>query len=72
MSIESIISIISVIIGIITGVIAFVKWGYPWFVKKFIKYPYAEVFNEVTRNDSLDEMRRKYLRKLNESPLFKN
>ena len=72
MSIESIIGIISGIIGIITGVIAFVKWGYPWFVKKFIKYPYAEVFNEVTRKDSLDEKRRKYLRKLNESPLFKN
>ena len=72
MSIESIIGIISGIIGIVTGVIAFVKWGYPWFIKKFVKFPYAEVFNGVTRKESLDEKRRKYLRKLNESPYFKD
>ena len=72
MSIESIIGITSGVIGIITGVIAFVKWGYPWYIKKFVKFPYAEVFNEVTRKDSLDEKRRKYLRKLNESPYFKD
>ena len=72
MSIESIIGIISGIIGIITGVIAFIKWGYPWFVKRFIKFPYAEVFNELTQKDSLDEKRRKYLRKLNDSPYFKD
>ena len=72
MSIESIIGIISGIIGIITGVIAFIKWGYPWFIKRFIKFPYAEVFNELTQKDSLDEKRRKYLRKLNDSPYFKD
>ena len=72
MSTESIIGLIASIIGIITGVITFIKWGYPWFMKKFIKFPYAEVFNEVTRKDSLDEKRRKYLRKLNESPYFKD
>lgn len=72
MSIESIIGITSGIIGIVTGVIAFVKWGYPWFVKKFIDFPYTEVFNGVTRKDSLDEKRRKCLRKLNESPYFKD
>jgi agmatine/peptidylarginine deiminase len=72
MSIESIIGITSGIIGIITSVIAFVKWGYPWYIKKFVKFPYAEVFNEMTRKDSLDEKRRKYLRKLNESPYFKD
>lgn len=72
MSIESIIGITSGIIGIVTGVIVFVKWGYPWFVKKFIDFPYTEVFNGVTRKDSLDEKRRKCLRKLNESPYFKD
>jgi len=72
MGIESIIGLTSGIIGIITGVIAFIKWGYPWYIKKFVKFPYAEIFNEVTRNGSLDEKRRKYLRKLNESPYFKD
>lgn len=71
MSTESIIGIIASIITIIGAPFAFYKFVNPW-IKKYFKYPYAEVFDQLTQKDLLDEKRRKILRKLNKSPYFKD
>ena len=70
MSTESIIGIIASVITIIGAPFAFYKFVTPW-IKKYFKYPYAEVFDQLTKKDLLDENRRKFLRKLNGSPYFK-
>ena len=72
MSTESIIGLVASIFGIIGGVIAFIKWVYPKIVEKYIKFPYAKTFYHLTQSGMLDEDRRKILRKLNDSPFFKD
>lgn len=72
MSTESIIGIVSGILTIIVSIVSFVKWIYPWIKKKYIKYPYYDIFIQLTQKDLLDEKRRKILSDLNKSPYFKD
>ena len=68
MSIESIIGIVSGIVGIVAATCSVISW----LRKHHKEYPTIELFTQVTNKDLSDADHRKFLEKLNKSKLINN
>ena len=68
MSIESIIGIVSGIVGIVAATCSVISW----LSKHHKEYPTIELFTQVTNKDLSDADHRKFLEKLNKSKLINN
>ena len=66
MSIESLIGIVSGIIGIVATTCSVINWG----IKKRKENPPIELFNQLTNKHLSDADHRKFLEKLNKSTLI--
>lgn len=68
MSIESIIGIVSGIVGIVAATCSVISW----LSKQHKEYPTIELFSQVTNKDLSDADHRKFLKKLSKSTLINN